>query len=52
MKMNFRSQISPNKGEFVFILLRNQLNYIHNKFSDIENKSSDGDSDIVLGVRN
>ena len=51
MKMNFRSQISSSENEFDFTLLQDQLDYIHNEFSDIENESSDVDSDIVLGIR-
>lgn len=52
--MDSRSEISSSEDEFHFTLLQNKIkqDYIHDELSDTENESSDGDGDIVLGIRN
>lgn len=44
--------ISSNEDGFNFILLQDKANYIPKKFNNKGNESNNGDSDIILGVRN
>lgn len=50
--MDFGNEIWSNEDEFYLELLRDKIDCIHERIIDKENESSDGDSDIVLSVRN